>query len=524
MALSGSSRVAVTSHNTLVFSWAALQNITENRSQVSWTMELIADQQGGLSCEENARWEVVVGTVSKSGSSNISVQPGETILLASGTVNMDHQENGEKTFRYYFSQEFPLDFGGKPLGTLTGEGEAVLNTIFRPSQPTASLDAVDMGSPVTIVTNAMPGLTHTLEYHFGSVSGVIARGVTDAVVWIPPVSLAEQIPSAASGMAQILCKTYFGTTHLGTRELALSLVVPANVVPTLLLTAEDLTPGTMTFGDPVQNVSRLALTCDAFPAYGSPIVKTSLTLDGKRYAGGVLREAGSHTLVAEAVDSRGRVGMAARILTVLPYKQPSLRLRASRCREDGTADDVGGFAKITVTGNITPVSGKNHGQLVLQWGDDRETVALGEGEFQWERIVAASVEESMTLRAEAQDALLTAVRQMELSTGYATMDFLAGGKGISLGKMAHRAGFDCNMEAFFAGGVNGMRFGLFGETEVEGPALAGVSKGVYWGLFGMKVTAGGVEAVRLAGNLEAEFALVSGCPVAEGCSGWILGV
>ena len=103
-------------------------------------------------------------------------------------------------------------------------------------------------------------------------------------------------------------------------------------------------------------------------------------------------------------------------------------------------------------------------------------------------------------------------------------DLLAGGKGISLGKMAHRAGFDCNMEAFFAGGVNGMRFGLFGETEVEGPALAGVSKGVYWGLFGMKVTAGGVEAVRLAGNLEAEFALVSGCPVAEGCSGWILGV
>ena len=41
------------------------------------------------------------------------------------------------------------------------------------------------------------------------------------------------------------------------------------------------------------------------------------------------------------------------------------------------------------------------------------------------------------------------------TTGYATLDFLAGGKGISMGKAADREGFDCAMPAYFTAGLNG---------------------------------------------------------------------
>lgn len=523
MALSGNSRVAVTAHNELVFSWAAFQNITQNQSVINWSMKLTADGQGALSCPTAAQWMVTVGGMSQSAFHEIFLEAGETLGLASGKITLDHDENGEKSFTYQFSQDFPVDYAGKTLGTVGGTGEAVLNTILRPSRPTASLEEVVMGTPVTIFTNQMGGLVHVLEYSFGSLSGVIARDVRDSVVWTPDISLASQLPTAETGVAKIRCKTYLGTVLLGTRELALSLVVPRNLVPGILLFAEDLTPGAEVFGKLVQNVSRLAVECETTPAWGSPIVKTELTLDGKRYAGGILREAGSHTLTASVTDSRGHTAYAAMALTVLPYRQPSLRIRASRCREDGTADDVGAFARITVTGTVAPEDGKNAGQLLVQWGEEQETAALGEGEFRWERIVAVSTEETMEIRAEARDALLAAIRTMVLSTGYATMDFLAGGKGVSFGKMANRPGFDCAMEAYFSAGINGLRFGPFGETDVSGPALAAVSQGTKWGIFGLKVMENTLESARLAGNLDTEIVLIQGRPGAEGCSGWIIG-
>ena len=45
---------------------------------------------------------------------------------------------------------------------------------------------------------------------------------------------------------------------------------------------------------------------------------------------------------------------------------------------------------------------------------------------------------------------------MVLSTGYATLDLLSGGKGISFGKAATREGFDCAMKAYFSGGLYGI--------------------------------------------------------------------
>ena len=44
-----------------------------------------------------------------------------------------------------------------------------------------------------------------------------------------------------------------------------------------------------------------------------------------------------------------------------------------------------------------------------------------------------------------------------LSTGYATLDLLAGGKGISFGKAATIEGFDCAMAAYFRNGLYEIR-------------------------------------------------------------------
>ena len=50
----------------------------------------------------------------------------------------------------------------------------------------------------------------------------------------------------------------------------------------------------------------------------------------------------------------------------------------------------------------------------------------------------------------------TAAAEFRLSIGYATLDFLAGGKGIAFGTTATEEGFVCAMPAKFLGGVEGI--------------------------------------------------------------------
>ena len=72
------------------------------------------------------------------------------------------------------------------------------------TQPSLSASTVEMGKSVTINTPAVNNAyRHTLRYAFGSASGTIATGIASSVNWTPPVSLANQIPSATAGSGPI---------------------------------------------------------------------------------------------------------------------------------------------------------------------------------------------------------------------------------------------------------------------------------------------------------------------------------
>ena len=76
------------------------------------------------------------------------------------------------------------------------------------TQPSLSAATVEMGKSVTINTPAVnSAYRHTLRYAFGSASGTIATGIASSVSWTPPVSLANQIPSATAGSGTIYCDT-----------------------------------------------------------------------------------------------------------------------------------------------------------------------------------------------------------------------------------------------------------------------------------------------------------------------------
>lgn len=342
--------------------------------------------------------------------------------------------------------------------TASVSATVTLPMIASASQPSVSSSAVTLGQPVTIYTNAVAGagLKHTLSYQVGSASGVIAQNVSDSYSWTPSIDLAYQITNATEGTATITCSTYAGNTHIGDRQVTVTLKVPDSLVPIVSASWTDASNATAVLETLVQNYSALNVTPSAVGSYGSTISSVTITLNGRAYSGGVLSNAGNNVLLVTAVDSRGRSNSKDYNIPVAAYAAPKLTLSASRCMGDGTADEQGTHAKITVTGYVTQVNNKNSSTLSIDWSTGSESIDAGVGDVYWQKIVEADVNATKSIHAVLQDKLDKATRDMVLSTGYATLDFLAGGKGIAFGKAATREGFECAMPAFFTGGVSGI--------------------------------------------------------------------
>lgn len=544
MASSGSITVKSTKHTNIVLSWSLIsQSVSQNTSEVSWKLLLVADSYGRINSSSSKAWSVTFDGQTASGTNTIGISAGETKTLASGTFVLNHNADGTKQFSYSFSQMFDGTFSDVYVGIVTGSGTDTATTISRASTPSA--DPGELGSAITIYTNrASNNFTHTLRYQFGSASGLIAKDVGESTQWKPDVALAEQIPNAAFGSATIICETYSGGTQIGTAtKIPVTLSVPDSVAPSVTATWTDITNATSQLGNPAKTISAIKVSVSAEKAYGSDIVSTSVQFDGKVYTSNPattqkITGSGNMSLVVTATDKRGRVGRETYIIQVLDYSVPALVLNASRCLEDGTADDTGEFAKVTIDGTVSPVGG-NSGSLSLTYGYTTVDMAMSStsGAFTSTKIIPAASTAALSLSVKLTDKIAETTRAMTLSTGYATMDFLAGGKGIAFGKSATREGFDCSMPAFFEN-VNGMGLGQLAFTGATaqlpgrpGPYLIAFTadSGAYGLYLASTAPAATPEALRLGGALAATMQgtatgvslTVTGSPT--GLRGWYLG-
>lgn len=307
-----------------------------------------------------------------------------------------------------------------------------------------------LGRAMTITIASSPGCTHSLTWKFGDRTGTIGENIATETQWTPPLDLADQIPNSPSGICTITCATYQNGTPVGTPQSAkVTLNVPQSLGPTVTADYYDTSPAHDVFPFLVEKISRLWVVPDATAQYGASITGTAVLLDGKPYTGTTM-SSGYHVLAILATDSRGITGNVTYTVFVEPYGVPQLELSASRCLEDGTADDTGSFARITMTGSVASLEG-NRRELTLTYGTMTVAVPLTENTFSVSTVVPANPEKTLSIQASLRDSLRTAQRSMTLSTAYATMDFLSGGKGIAFGAVAAKPGFHCAMDAQFSG-------------------------------------------------------------------------
>lgn len=334
----------------------------------------------------------------------------------------------------------------------TASGSFTLTTIPRASS--VSMPSATMGSAATItISRASSSFTHTLTYAFGNATGtIVSKTSSTSVSWTPPLTLANQVPSAVSGTGTITCTTYNGSTSIGTKTCTLTLSVPSSVKPTMSsLTAtrvDETVPSSWEIY--VQSKSKATLTINgAAGSYGSTISSYSIT--GGGYSGtsstlttGLLNSSGAITFTAKVTDSRGRTSDEATVtISVVSYTPPSFSSYSSqRCLSSGTLDDEGTYIKGSVAYSYALCSNKNTLTRSTYYKKTTDTVWIdasasftsgtaflfGGGKL--------STDYSYDIKYTIADAFTSISVYDVVTTAAVVMDFKAGGRGVSVGKVS----------------------------------------------------------------------------------------
>lgn len=438
---------------TYQINWSSEINVAGNYSTITCEHYLVSDPTYSLYIGSRGNTCTVDGAAANYTSGDISTGGGSTIHLGTTHHTVWHNADGSKqtTIKGVFNIQATLS--GSYTGSVTAEATVVLDTIPRASQPTLSTNSIELGEWITIITNRhSTSFKHTLWLKINDKAVGISSDVENSHPWQPPIELAAETPNDRMVNATIVCDTISKETEkvIGSKTIPITLIVPNWVAPSISATYRDASSVFSLFNTFVQNVSKLVVESNVTLAYGSTIRSTSLTLGGSAYSGGVIRSKGDLKLRLTATDNRGHTGVWEKTINVVEYNPPSITISAHRCNKDGTANDLGEYAQITATGGITSLNGQNTLHLTVRHGyETKEAVELPAS---W--IVEAPSVETMDITATLSDKLCSTVRSMILSTGYATMDLLKGGKGISFGKSATREGFDCDMMAYLNAGVS----------------------------------------------------------------------
>lgn len=318
------------------------------------------------------------------------------------------------------------------------------------TQPSLSISTVEMGKSVTINTPAVnSAYRHTLRYAFGSASGTIATGIASSVSWTPPVSLANQIPSATAGSGTIYCDTYSGSTLLGTKSVSITLTVPGSVVPSAGTLSAALAEDTSGTGLYVKGMGKAKLTLSgASGAYGSSINSYTITGGGWTATNGALTtgtlaSAGNITFTATVTDSRGRKASTTRAINVIDYTKPGVAVcDVYRCDADGNRKKAGTYFAVeinasysAITGNILNITARYKKQSESSYGTAANVTNNGKTVIGGGNIGASTTYDVLVTVGDKYNSLLI---QRTLSTKSVLQSFKRSA-GAAIGKVAELA-------------------------------------------------------------------------------------
>ena len=350
------------------------QDAARNKTVILWSCGLHPEEQYYTNAIRMSA-VVINGRTVYSGGTYSDITDYREKTFASGTMEIDHESDGSKTFTV-------SAFSGWLYGN--GDYNAPAQSFELPTIPRAtvpSMGAATIDEEVTIsLPRASGTFTHTLTYSFGSASGTIGSALGTSAVWRLPESLAAQIPHDPGGTGTLTCVTYSGSTLIGSKTIAFTASVPGSMKPAI-------TPGwaTVTYDNSgtkasairawVQGYSKARavfddsrITCKQ----GASVRGYSITYLGKTVSESPYRTetmgGTAATVRCTVTDSRGLSAYEDFEIAIHPYAQPALTgARLYRADGDGAASDSGTHIAGRATANYSSIGGENAATIRGYW-------------------------------------------------------------------------------------------------------------------------------------------------------------
>lgn len=415
------------------------QSVTNNTSSVTVSVNVYRTNTGYTTYGTGTVYCTINGTQYTSSITSSDKITSSGIVLFSKTLTISHNADGTKTLAT--STRITHD----QFSSSAQSYSQTLTTIPRATTPTLSASSVNMGSSVTITMNrASSSFDHTLTYKFGNATGTIGSDLGTSKAWTVPLTLANQIPTGTSGTCTITCKTYNGSTLIGTKTVSFTAKVPSSVVPSISsVTITEAVSGIATqFGAFVQGKSKAKVVTVASGAYSSTISSYKTVIESKTYTGAnitsaVLSGSGSVSVKVTVTDGRGRTATTTKTITVSSYTAPKIT-KFSAVRNDSGVSITMNFA-------ISSMSEKNKKSYTVSYKlktASEWTVLTSGSVYSYngsQSFTIFSTESSYDLRLTVTDYFGTATAYGEIPTAFTLMDFHSGGKGMAIGKVSEIA-------------------------------------------------------------------------------------
>lgn len=456
------------------------QDIVSNKSNISWSCGVTPGHKYYVNAIKMSAVTINNVQVYAGGTySNITDYKEHT--FASGTLDILHDSDGGKSFIVAAFSGQVWDYSYYLTATAEAQSFA-LPTIPRSTVPV--IGSVVLGQTTIIsLPRAVPSFTHTLTYSFGSYSGIIAEGAATDAEWRDvPYDLATQIPSSPTGIGTLTCKTYNGSTLIGTQPVNFTVVVPNNSAtqPSDTISISPVNSLAEPFNSLyIQGRTKAKITHTAVGKYGTTIKSYTVEVDGQTYTGQdaiteILSIPGSRSITGIVTDNRNIPGTAISSITVLAYTPPSVERNTSanalicaRALADGTLDDDGTSLYIACSRKYSSLYGNNSASVQVrykaessEWSDwvtffsENEAVAgvavagiavaggagaTGDNYSGVIEGITLAVESPYTIELRAVDRLGESggTLSFAISTSEATVDLGEGGNSVGVGRRAH---------------------------------------------------------------------------------------
>lgn len=390
MALKGTISKTWNTGWTYSIAWSASQSVANNTSTITCTHTLTQSSGYGLGIGTRSNTCEVDG-VSKTFTSPAINQTGGTISLGTTTHTVTHNSDGTKSCKITGVFYMKATIDGSYNEKITATGTITLDTIPRKS----SLSVVngELNAPHTLtVSRKSTSFTHSIKYVCGEVTGYIksdgtlssteSKYSTERVKFTPPLSWANQQPSANNAVVVFTLSTYNGSTLIGTVSSAkVYFYIPDDIKPTISsLNIVDASGLEDECGKYIQGFSKASviISVDSSNAYGATVSKYSTTIDGITYdkssfTSNVINGTDTLTIASTITDSRGRTHSVSDTIDVHPYTRPVLsNLSVKRTDASGVSLPTGAYLTVRFDASITELPSGNNPVYTIRYGKKGE--------------------------------------------------------------------------------------------------------------------------------------------------------